>query len=175
MNHAVGLRFQAIAASIAAAGWVAASADTFNRRAPATDLGFSFSNIAPKAGLSAQTVYGGKGTNTYLLETTGTGIAAFDYDNDGWIDIFQVNGTTLAGFPKGQEPTNHLYRNRRDGTFEDVTARAGVGASGWGQGVCTGDYDNDGHEDLFVMYWGQNKLYRNSGAGALTTSLPAPT
>ena len=130
------------------------------------ELGFSFTNIAAKAGLSAPTIYGKQGTNTYLLETTGTGIAAFDYDGDGWLDVFQVNGTTLAGFPKGQEPTNHLYRNKRDGTFEDVTGRAGLAASGWGQGACAGDYDNDGDEDLLVTYWGQNLLYRNRGDGA---------
>ncbi len=130
------------------------------------DLGFSFTNIASQAGLSARTIYGQQGTNTYLLETTGTGVAAFDYDGDGWLDIFLVNGTTLEGFPKGQEPTNHLYRNKHDGTFEDVTSRAGLVASGWGQGVCTGDYDNDNQEDLFVTYWGQNTLYRNKGDGS---------
>jgi hypothetical protein len=127
--------------------------------------GFAFTEIAPQAGLTAVTVFGGKDANRYLLETTGTGVALFDYDGDGFLDVFLVNGTTLEGFPKGQEPTNHLYRNRRDGTFEDVTARAGLGASGWGQGVCAGDYDNDGHEDLFVTYYGQNRLYRNRGDG----------
>jgi hypothetical protein len=71
-----------------------------------------------QSGLASPTIYGAQGTNTYLIETTGTGIAAFDYDGDGWLDIFQVNGSTLAGFPRGQEPTNHLYRNRHDGTFE---------------------------------------------------------
>src|SRR5438876_8601971 len=74
-------------------------------------LSFSFTNIARQAGLDARTVYGGQGTNKYLIETTGTGAAAIDFDGDGWIDIFLVNGTTLEGFPKGQEPTNHLYRN----------------------------------------------------------------
>jgi hypothetical protein len=128
-------------------------------------LGFAFTEIARQAGLTAVTVFGGKDANRYLLETTGTGVALFDYDGDGFLDVFLVNGTTLEGFPKGQEPTNHLYRNRRDGTFEDVTARAGLGASGWGQGVCAGDYDNDGHEDLFVTYYGQNRLYRNRGDG----------
>ena len=128
-------------------------------------LGFSFTNVAQKAGLTARTVYGGKETNTYLIETTGTGVAALDYDGDGWLDIFLVNGTTLEGFPKGQEPTNHLYRNRGNGTFEDVTVRAGLAASGWGQGACVGDYDNDGRDDLFVTYWGQNRLYRNQGKG----------
>jgi enediyne biosynthesis protein E4 len=132
-------------------------------RAQDRPLGFSFTNIAPQAGLVARTVYGGQGTNKYLIETTGTGAAAIDYDADGLIDIFLVNGTTLEGFPKGQEPTNHLYRNRGNGTFEDVTARAGLTASGWGQGACVGDYDNDGREDLFVTYWGQNRLYHNTG------------
>lgn len=132
----------------------------------AADLGFSFTNIARQAGLTARTVYGGQGTNTYLLETTGTGVAAFDYDSDGWLDLFLVNGTVLEGFPRGQEPTNHLYRNRGNGTFEDVTARGGLAASGWGQAACVGDYDNDGRDDLFVTYWGQNRLYRNKGDGA---------
>ncbi len=134
-------------------------------RAQSESLGFSFTNVGQKAGLNARVEYGGRETNKYLLETTGTGIAAFDYDGDGWMDIFLVNGTVLEGFPAGQEPTNHLYRNRGDGTFEDVTARSGLGASGWGQGVCTGDYDNDGRQDLFVTYWGQNRLYRNAGDG----------
>jgi hypothetical protein len=128
-------------------------------------LGFSFTNVAHQAGLDARTVYGGQGTNKYLIETTGSGAAAIDYDGDGWVDIFLVNGTTLDGFPKGQEPTNHLYRNRGNGTFEDVTTRAGLAASGWGQAACVGDYDNDGREDLFVTYWGQNRLYHNVGGG----------
>src|SRR5438552_5573357 len=128
-------------------------------------LGFAFKEVAAAAGLTAVTVFGGKDSNKYLLETTGTGVAAIDYDNDGWIDLFFVNGTTLEGFAPGRAPTNHLYRNRRDGTFEDVTARAGLAASGWGQGVCAGDYDNDGHEDLFVTYYGRNRLYRNRGDG----------
>ena len=128
-------------------------------------LGFSFKEVAAEAGLSATTVFGGKEANRYLLETTGTGVALFDYDGDGFLDVFLVNGTTLEGFPKGKEPINHLFRSRGNGTFEDVTARAGVGASGWGQGACTGDYDNDGHEDLYVTYYGQNRLYHNRGDG----------
>lgn len=134
-------------------------------RAQDQRLGFSFTNVAQQAGLDARTVYGRQGTNTYLIETTGTGAAAIDYDADGWIDIFLVNGTTLDGFPTGHEPTNHLYRNRGNGTFEDVTMRAGLAASGWGQAACVGDYDNDGRDDLFVTYWGQNRLYRNAGGG----------
>ena len=102
-------------------------------RPQSKNLGFSFTNVAKQAGLDAVTVFGGKDTNKYLLETTGTGAAAIDYDGDGWLDIFLVNGTVLEGFPKGREPTNHLYRNRGNGTFEDVTDRAGLRASGWGQ------------------------------------------
>jgi tetratricopeptide (TPR) repeat protein len=128
-------------------------------------LKFSFVEIAERAGFMVPTIYGGQRTNKYLLETTGCGVAAFDYDNDGYLDLFVVNGTTLEGFPPGAEPTSHLYRNRRDGTFEDVTARAGLALKGWGQGACTGDYDNDGNEDLFVTFWGQNRLFRNRGNG----------
>jgi hypothetical protein len=130
---------------------------------PEDPLPFSVTNVAEQAGLAALTVFGGKEHNRYLLETTGCGAAFFDYDNDGWLDAFLVNGTTLEGFPSGEEPRNHLYRNRGDSTFEDVTARAGLTASGWGQGVCAGDYDNDGFEDLYVTYYGQSRLYRNRG------------
>jgi enediyne biosynthesis protein E4 len=128
-------------------------------------LGFSVAEVAARAGLDVHTVYGGTGTNRYLLETTGTGVAAFDYDGDGWMDVFLVNGTRIEGFPPGDEPTSRLYRNRRDGTFEDVTTRAGLALTGWGQAACTGDYDNDGHEDLFVTFWGTSRLFRNRGNG----------
>ncbi len=124
-----------------------------------------FANVARKAGLNAVTVFGGHETNKYLLETTGCGIAFLDYNNDGFLDIFQVNGSVLEGFPKGHEPTNHLYKNRGDGTFADVTQQTNLTHSGWGQGVCIGDYDNDGNVDLFVSYWGQDQLYRNRGDG----------
>ena len=100
-----------------------------------------------------------------MLETTGCGVAFYDYDNDGWLDIFLVNGSRLEGFAAGAAPTSHLFKNNRDGTFTDVTAKAGVGHSGWGQGVCIGDYDNDGYEDLFVTYFGKNVLYHNNGDG----------
>src|ERR1039457_2662978 len=120
-----------------------------------------FIDIAEKAGLTAINVFGGIDTKKYIIETTGTGVAIFDYDNDGWPDIFFVNGTTLEGFPAAQAPTNHLYHNNHDGTFTDVTAKSGLIATGWGQGVCVGDYDNDGWEDLYVTYYGKNRLYHN--------------
>ena len=121
----------------------------------------NFTDVAAKAGLTAKIVFGGIDTKKYIIETTGTGVAIFDYDNDGWPDIFVVNGTTLDGFPSGQAPTNHLYRNNHDGTFSDVTSKTGLAATGWGQGVCAGDYDNDGWKDLYVTYYGSNRLYHN--------------
>jgi enediyne biosynthesis protein E4 len=123
----------------------------------------NFTDVAEKAGLTMSNVFGGTDTKKYIIETTGTGVAIFDYDNDGWPDIFLVNGTTLEGFPAGKAPTSHLYRNNHDGTFTDVTAQAGLTASGWGQGVCVGDYDNDGWEDVYVTYYGKNRLYHNQG------------
>ena len=99
----------------------------------------NFVDIAEKAGLTATNVFGGVDTKKYIIETTGTGVAIFDYDDDGWPDIFIVNGTTLEGFPPGQAPTNHLYHNNHDGTFTDVTTKAGLTATGWGQRDCTGD------------------------------------
>ncbi|HTS10239.1 MAG TPA: CRTAC1 family protein [Candidatus Eisenbacteria bacterium] len=134
----------------------------------ASDVGVSFINVAKDSGLNVKTIFGGEHKNKYLLETTGCGVAFYDYDNDGWLDIFLVNGTRLEGFPAGNEPTSHLFKNNRDGTFTDVTAKAGVAHSGWGQGCCIGDYDNDGWEDLFVTYFGKNVLYHNNGDGTFT-------
>jgi hypothetical protein len=128
----------------------------------------NFVDIAARAGLTARTIFGGELLKKYIVESTGGGAAFFDYDNDGWPDIFLVNGSTLEGFPKGQEPTSHLYRNNRDGTFADVTQKAGVSLTGWGQGVCAGDYDNDGRTDLFVTFWGHNVLLHNNGDGTFT-------
>ena len=136
--------------------------------AQSADVGVSFINVGRESGLKIKTIFGGEHKNKYLLETTGCGVAFYDYDNDGWLDIFLVNGTRLEGFPAGNEPTSHLFRNNRDGTFTDVTAKAGVAHSGWGQGVCVGDYDNDGWDDLFVTYFGKNVLYHNNGDGTFT-------
>ena len=127
-----------------------------------------FTDIAKKAGLTDSVVFGGVDTKKYILETTGTGVAIFDYDNDGWPDIFIVNGTTLDASPSAKRPTSHLYHNNHDGTFTDVTQKAGLTHTGWGQGVCVGDYDNDGWEDLYVTYYGKNSLYHNNGDGTFT-------
>src|SRR5215470_12746109 len=120
-----------------------------------------FLDVAEKSGLTMSNVFGGKDTKKYIIETTGTGVAILDYDNDGWPDIFLINGTTLEGQDKSA--TNHLYRNNHDGSFTDVTKSAGLaGPPGWGQGVCVGDYDNDGWEDVYVTYYGKNRLFQNN-------------
>src|SRR5262249_51780310 len=107
--------------------------------------------------------FGGKTAKKYIIETTGTGIAIIDYDNDGYPDIFIVNGTTLDA--KSGQPTSKLFHNNHDGTFTDVTEQVGVGVSGWGQGACVGDYDNDGYDDLYVTFYGKNHLFHNLGNG----------
>ncbi len=125
-----------------------------------------FTDIAREAGLgSARNIFGSAEEKNFLLEEMGSGVAFFDYDNDGWLDIFLVNGTSFDASPEVQRPTSYLFRNNRDGTFTDVTREAGLLQSGWGQGCCVGDYDNDGFDDLFVTYWGRNVLYRNNGDG----------
>jgi hypothetical protein len=132
-------------------------------------LATQFVNVAREAGLHAKTIFGSERTNKFLLETTGCGCAFIDYDNDGWLDIFLVNGTRFeAKWPPGQAPISRLYKNNRDGTFTDVTAAAGVAHTGWGQGVCAGDYDNDGWDDLYVTYWGDCVLWHNNGNGTFT-------
>jgi enediyne biosynthesis protein E4 len=125
-----------------------------------------FTDIAAQAGLNAPVIYGAKDRKNYILETVGCGCAFFDYDNDGWLDVLLLSGTILEGNPK--EATNRLYKNNRDGTFTDVTDQAGLRRTGWAAGVTIADFDNDGNEDIFITYWGQNVLYRNNGNGTFT-------
>ena len=128
-----------------------------------------FVNVAQQAGLTTRNVNGEASTKNYIIETTGGGVAIFDYDRDGWPDIFLTSGRTLDGKPvDGSQPTSHLYHNNHDGTFTDVTEQAGLAATGWAQGACVGDYDNDGYDDLYVTYYGRNRLYHNDGNGHFT-------
>jgi hypothetical protein len=125
-----------------------------------------FVDVAESAGLTKTMVYGGIDHITYIVELNGGGCAFFDYDNDGWMDIFILGGRRLQDTPPGS--SNRLYHNNRDGTFTDVTEKAGLFDCGWACGVCVGDYNNDGFEDLFLTYYGQNRLYRNNGDGTFT-------
>jgi enediyne biosynthesis protein E4 len=125
-----------------------------------------FTDIAKQAGLTEPIVYGGIDSKDYIIEVVGCGVAFVDYDNDGWLDLFVLNGTRLEGAPRGT--TNRLYRNNRDGTFTDVTEKAGLVRTGWASAVTVGDYDNDGFDDLFITYYGRNVLYHNNGDGTFT-------
>jgi hypothetical protein len=125
-----------------------------------------FNDVAAQAGLRAPLIYGPEDHKTYIVETTGCGCAFIDFDNDGWLDIFILNGTRYEGPPAGT--TNRLYKNNRDGTFTDVTEKAGLTKTGWASGVAVGDFNNNGFDDLFVTYYGQNVLYRNNGDGTFT-------
>ena len=105
----------------------------------------TFVDVAKEAGLNSPNVWGGVDHKRYIIEAKGSGLAFFDYDQDGWLDIYLTNGTRLdAKWPEGKAPTSHLYKNNRDGTFTDVTDKSGLARTGWQTGVCVGDYDNDG-------------------------------
>ena len=124
-----------------------------------------FEDIAAKAGLEFRHVSGEPAEKVFILETTGSGAAIFDFDNDGLYDIFLVNSTRWRLSKEETPPTNRLFRNLGHLKFEDVTKKAGLARTGWGQGVCAGDYDNDGFDDLFVTYYGHDVLYHNQGDG----------
>jgi len=135
----------------------------------ATASSVQFVDVARQAGLNVPNVWGGIDHKRSILEAKGSGLAFFDYDHDGWLDIYLTNGNRLdTKWPAGSAPTAHLYKNNRDGTFTDVTERSGLGVTGWQTGVCVGDYDNDGWDDLFCCFWGHNILFRNNGDGTFT-------
>jgi len=127
----------------------------------------SFTDITKSAGLDFRLTCGGA-EKRYILESMCGGIAVFDYDNDGWMDIFLVNGSTLEDLKAGHCHPGKLYRNNHDGTFSDVTAKSGINHCGWGYGAAVGDYDNDGKEDLYITYLDGAVLYRNNGDGTFS-------
>lgn len=137
-------------------------------RAKPSGLPFNafFTDVARQAGLVHPSVYGPVDRKDFIIETVGCGCAFLDYDNDGWIDILVLSGSRLQGPPPGA--SNRLYKNNRDGTFTDVTQKAGLLRTTWSSAVTVGDYNNDGYDDIFVTNWGSNILYRNNGDGTFT-------
>ena len=157
-----------LAGSLPLGGQMTTRGVTARSRGKKSGLPFlsSLDDVAREAGLTAPVIYGGVNSYSYILEAIGCGAALFDYDNDGWLDVLVLTGSRWEGAPAGA--TNRLYKNNRNGTFSDVTDKAGLTRSGWFCGVTVGDYNNDGHEDLLITGWPQNILYRNNGDGTFT-------
>jgi hypothetical protein len=141
--------------------------ETASAQAPASGVP-RLVDVTAAAGLTAVNICGKADHKDYIFEAKGGGLGALDYDNDGWLDILLAQGSTMARHRSGDDPTPVLYRNRRDGTFEDVTRKAGLTHRGWGLGVAAGDYDNDGRVDLYLTYLGPDVLYRNNGDGTFS-------
>ena len=136
---------------------------------PDREAQVQFVDVAQQAGLNVPNVWGSNTNKRYIIEAKGSGIAFFDYDNDGWLDIYLTNGSRLGEkWPEGKAPTSQLFKNNRDGTFTNVTEKSGLARTGWQTGVCVGDYDNDGWDDLFCCFWGHNLLFHNNGDGTFT-------
>ncbi len=131
--------------------------------------GVRFTEVTKAAGLGGFKFVSGSAAKDYIIEAPGSGCAFLDFDNDGWQDIYLANGSTLEALRgKAKAPRAALYRNNHNGTFTDVTEKAGLANYAWGQGVCVGDFDNDGWADLYVTNFGRNRLYRNNHNGTFT-------
>src|SRR5882724_4817243 len=136
---------------------------------PNAAKGVVYEDITSTSGVGSFRYRAGESLKPFLPETTGSGVALIDFDNDGWLDIYFVNSVTHAARRGLEKPEpSALFRNNRDGTFTNVTAKAGLENNRWGTGVCAGDYDNDGWEDLFVVNLGKSRLYHNNGNGTFT-------
>ncbi len=143
--------------------------DTASAAIPAGTSPVTFVDVGREAGLNIPNVWGGVTHKRSIVEAKGSGLAFFDYDNDGWLDIYLTNGNRLdAQWPAGKAPTSQLYKNNRDGTFTNVTEKSQLARTGWQTGVCVGDYDNDGWDDLFCCFWGHNILFHNNGDGTFS-------
>src|SRR5688572_10420606 len=161
-------QFLAIAGVLYSQGMSTQSAPAVARVKPSgRPFAVKLTDVAAAVGLRARFVSGGEMTKKYIVEANGSGVAFVDYDNDGWDDIFLVNGTQ---FGDGKAGGNYLFHNEQ-GRFVDVTKQAGMARTGWGNGVCAGDVDKDGFDDLFVTYWGANVLYRNTGKGGFRAEI----
>src|SRR6266568_7858392 len=172
--------FGALLCTIAAASLVIANAQTHPqsqsskhspvKTQPSTSPkpnAISFNDVTRAAGIDFHLTCGSL-EKRYIMETMCGGVAVFDYDNDGWMDIYFVNGSTLEDLHAGKCHPGKLYRNNHDGTFTDVSAKSGLNHCGWGFGVAVGDYDNDGWEDLYVTYLDGGVLYHNNRDGTFT-------
>jgi hypothetical protein len=168
VGSAGGLYGQGVARDTRAANGMASRNVKAAPRGKPSGLPFHsrFVDVAHSAGLKEIVVCGHPDRNDYIIETMGCGVAFFDYDNDGWLDVLVLSGSRF-GDP-APTASNRLYKNNRDGTFRDVTEKAGLFRTGFAYGVTVGDYNNDGFEDLFITYWGKNVLYRNNGNGTFT-------
>jgi hypothetical protein len=156
-----------VAVAVAGAALVAAAQKPAEKPASPAVTGPAFEDVTKAAGIDFQLTCGGA-EKRYILEAMCGGVAFFDYDNDGWVDIFLLNGSTLEARRAGKNPQSKLYRNQHDGTFRDVTAKAGLTHADWGFGVAAADYDNDGNQDLYLTYFDRGVLYRNNGNGTFT-------
>jgi len=161
--------FVMLSGHVAGQGMISGSARPLPRAKPSgRPWPVSFTDVAAASGLTAKITSGNETKKKFVVEANGSGVALLDFDNDGLQDVFLVNGSRMEGFPAGQEPTNKLYRNAGQGRFTDVTKAARVDRAGWGNGVCTGDVNNDGFLDLYVTYYGRNVMHRNNGDGTFT-------
>ncbi len=161
---ALGFAFSSAAVYLLGQGVATRNASPAPRSTPSgRSFLAKFTDVAAQAGLSMRFTVGSETTKKYILEANGTGVALVDFDNDGKLDIFLVNGSRLEGYQGVEPPTNRLYRSSGSEKFIDMTKKAGMARSGWGSGVCAGDVDNDGREDVYVTYWGPNAFYRNRG------------
>src|ERR1700748_3045310 len=128
-----------------------------------------YQDVSKEAGLTVWQHRMGNSQKNYIIETTGSGVALLDYDHDGWLDIYLVNGSTMDALSgKVTPPHAALFHNNHDGTFTNVAAKAGVTNDRWGYGVVVADYDNDGWPDLYVTNFGKNRLYHNNHDGTFT-------
>src|SRR5215472_2186411 len=140
---------------------------TTANHASSTKSPAQFVDITSAAGIDFHLTCGDLDSR-YIIDSMCGGVAVFDYDNDGWMDLFFVDGSTLDDLRAGRCHTGKLYRNNHDGTFTDVTAKSGIAHCGWGYGIAVGDYDNDGWDDLYITYLDGGILYHNNHDGTFT-------